>query len=167
LPEADFFTFAADGNQPQNGRPDSTVHAKRFEDTALSKISSMQLSETYRSAIIASTILRIAEPASDTRHTRLLVAKSLDVIRPGGVMAVITSRFTMDKLDSTVRRHLADGSTLLGALRLPNTASRPERRKNCAPAFVFIWLRVSGRERPNLNRKPRRAARTLFLAHLS
>ncbi|MGH9446316.1 MAG: hypothetical protein ACRD3O_11405, partial [Terriglobia bacterium] len=49
------------------------------------------------------------------------LAKSLDVVRPGGVIAVITSRFTMDKVDSTVRRHLAEGLVLLGALRLPNT----------------------------------------------
>jgi adenine-specific DNA methylase len=50
------------------------------------------------------------------------LAKTLDVVRPGGVIAVITSRYTMDRADAAVRRHLSDGSILLGAVRLPNTA---------------------------------------------
>jgi len=49
-------------------------------------------------------------------------AKSLDKTRPGGVVALIASRYTMDKQDSAIRRYLADRADLLGAIRLPNTA---------------------------------------------
>jgi hypothetical protein len=48
------------------------------------------------------------------------LTKTLDVVRPGGLIALITSRYTMDKEDSTVRLHLSDGAILLGAVRLPN-----------------------------------------------
>ena len=49
-------------------------------------------------------------------------AKSLDQVRPGGVVAFVTSRYTMDAKDSTVRRYLAQRAELLGAIRLPNNA---------------------------------------------
>lgn len=49
-------------------------------------------------------------------------AKSLDQVRPGGVVAFVTSRYTMDAKDSTVRRYLAQRAELLGAIRLPNDA---------------------------------------------
>ena len=49
-------------------------------------------------------------------------AKALDQVRPGGVVAFVTSRYTMDAKDSTVRRYLAQRAELLGAIRLPNDA---------------------------------------------
>ena len=51
-------------------------------------------------------------------------AKSLDQVRPGGIVAFITSRYTMDAKDSSVRRYLAQRAELLGAIRLPNNAFR-------------------------------------------
>lgn len=50
------------------------------------------------------------------------LCKALDQLRPGGVMAVVTSRFTMDSKDSAARKYLAERAGLLGAIRLPNTA---------------------------------------------
>lgn len=50
------------------------------------------------------------------------IAKSLDQVRPGGVVAVITTKGTLDKADSSVRRYLAQRAELIGAVRLPNTA---------------------------------------------
>lgn len=50
------------------------------------------------------------------------IAKSLDQVRPGGVVAVITTKGTLDKADSSVRRYLAQRADLVGAVRLPNTA---------------------------------------------
>ena len=57
-------------------------------------------------------------------------AKALDQVRPGGVVAFVTSRYTMDAKDSTVRRYLAQRAELLGAIRLPNDAFKrmPELR---------------------------------------
>ncbi len=54
-------------------------------------------------------------------------AKALDQVRPGGVVAFVTSRYTMDAKDSTVRRCLAQRAELLGAIRLPNDAFKKER----------------------------------------
>ncbi len=47
-------------------------------------------------------------------------AKTLDKVRPGGVIAFVTSRFTMDKANSSVRRYISERAELLGAIRLPN-----------------------------------------------
>lgn len=49
-------------------------------------------------------------------------AKTLDKVRPGGVVAFITSKGTLDKANSSVREYLAQRAELLGAVRLPNTA---------------------------------------------
>ena len=49
-------------------------------------------------------------------------AKAIDQVRPGGVVAFVTSRYTMDSKDSTARKHMAERADLLGAIRLPNNA---------------------------------------------
>ena len=59
------------------------------------------------------------------------LAKSLDVVRPGGVIALITSRYTMDKQDSAVRRHLADGSILVGRNPAAQYHIQGECRNGC------------------------------------
>ncbi|HEX4134546.1 MAG TPA: hypothetical protein VHY84_08060, partial [Bryobacteraceae bacterium] len=69
------------------------------------------------------------------------LAKSLDVARPGGVIAVITSRYTMDKHDSAVRRHLAEGSILLGAVRLPNTTFKANAGTDVTTDILFLQKR--------------------------
>ena len=51
-------------------------------------------------------------------------AKTLDQVRPGGVIAFVTSRYTMDKQSPEVRRYIAQRAELLGAIRLPNNAFR-------------------------------------------
>ena len=51
-------------------------------------------------------------------------AKAIDQVRPGGVVAFVTSRYTMDSKDSTARKHMAERADLLGAIRLPNNAFR-------------------------------------------
>ena len=50
------------------------------------------------------------------------IAKSLDLLKPGGIMAFISSKGTMDKRDTTVREYIAGRADLIGAIRLPNTA---------------------------------------------
>ena len=72
------------------------------------------------------------------------LAKSLDVVRPGGLIALITSRYTMDKQDSAVREHLADGAVLLGALRLPNTAFKANAGTDVTTDVLFLQKRSSG-----------------------
>ncbi len=122
--------------------PDSTVHHKGFEDTPLPK-------NFFDLAIgnIPFGNYPVYDPAY-RRYPHLthaihdyFLAKCLDVVRPGGVVAVITSRFTMDKLDSTVRRHLADGAILLGAVRLPNAAFKANAGTEVTTDILFLQKR--------------------------
>ena len=65
-------------------------------------------------------------------------AKSLDQVRPGGVVAFVTSRYTMDAKDSTVRRYLAQRAELLGAIRLPNNAFKANAGTEVVSDIVFL-----------------------------
>ena len=71
-------------------------------------------------------------------------AKALDQVRPGGVVAFVTSRYTMDSKDSTVRRYLAQRAELLGAIRLPNDAFK----KNAGAEVVSDIIFLQKRDRP-------------------
>ena len=71
-------------------------------------------------------------------------AKALDQVRPGGVVAFVTSRYTMDAKDSTVRRYLAQRAELLGVIRLPNDAFK----KNAGAEVVSDIIFLQKRDRP-------------------
>ena len=73
--------------------------------------------------------------------------KTLDKIRPGGVVAFITSKGTMDKKDPSVRRYLAERAELLGAIRLPNNAFQ----SNAGTSVVSDILFLQKRERPAIS----------------
>ena len=68
-------------------------------------------------------------------------AKAIDQVRPGGVVAFVTSRYTMDAKDSTVRRYLAQRAELLGAIRLPNNAFRANAGTEVVSDIVFLQKR--------------------------
>src|SRR5699024_10110533 len=68
-------------------------------------------------------------------------AKSLDQVRPGGVVAFVTSRYTMDAKDSTVRRYLAQRAELLGAIRLPNNAFKANAGTEVVSDIIFLQKR--------------------------
>ena len=68
-------------------------------------------------------------------------AKALDQVRPGGVVAFVTSRYTMDAKDSTVRRYLAQRAELLGAIRLPNNAFRANAGTDVVSDILFMQKR--------------------------
>ena len=76
-------------------------------------------------------------------------AKALDQVRPGGIVAFVTSRFTMDSKDSTARKHLAERADLLGAVRLPNNAFKA----NAGTEVVSDILFLQKLERP-IDREP-------------
>ena len=71
-------------------------------------------------------------------------AKALDQVRPGGVVAFVTSRYTMDAKDSTVRRYLAQRAELLGAIRLPNDTFKANAGTDVVSDIIFLQRR----ERP-------------------
>lgn len=74
------------------------------------------------------------------------IAKSLDLVRPGGVVAVVTSSGTMDKQNPSVRQYIASHADLLGAIRLPNNAFR----KNAGTDVVSDILFLQKRDRSSL-----------------
>ena len=68
-------------------------------------------------------------------------AKTIDQIRPGGVIAFVTSRFTMDSKDSSARKHMAERADLLGAIRLPNNAFRANAGTDVVSDIIFLQKR--------------------------
>jgi N12 class adenine-specific DNA methylase len=91
----------------------------------------------------------VADKKYDRLHFQIhdyFLAKSIDQVRPGGVVAVITSAGTMDKQSSTAREYLAERADLLGAIRLPNNAFR----RNAGTDVVSDILFLQKRETPSI-----------------
>ena len=76
-------------------------------------------------------------------------AKAIDQVRPGGVVAFVTSRYTMDSKDSTARKHMAERADLLGAIRLPNNAFKANAGTDVVSDIIFLQKR----DRP-IDREP-------------
>jgi N-6 DNA Methylase len=125
--------------------PDSTIFAKGFEDTPLP--------DNFFDAVIGNIPFgnyAVYDPAYRCKPslTRTIhdyfFAKSLDKTRVGGVMALITSHYTMDKYDTTVRRTLAERTDLIGAIRLPNTAFKANAGTEVTTDILFLQKRAPG-----------------------
>lgn len=89
-----------------------------------------------------------AYQVSDRRYDRhhfmihdYFIAKSLDLVRPGGVVAVVTSSGTMDKQNSAVRQYIANRAELLGAIRLPNNAFQRNANTSVVSDILFFQKR--------------------------
>ena len=67
--------------------------------------------------------------------------KAIDQVRPGGIVAFVTSRYTMDSKDSTARKHMAERADLLGAIRLPNNAFRANAGTDVVSDIIFLQKR--------------------------
>nr|WP_243417140.1 SNF2-related protein [Pseudoflavonifractor phocaeensis] len=85
---------------------------------------------------------------NDERYNKLgfsihnyFFAKALDKVRPGGIVAFLTSRYTMDSKDEAVRRYLAQRAELLGAIRLPNNAFRANAGTDVVSDILFLQKR--------------------------
>jgi N12 class adenine-specific DNA methylase len=128
--------------------PDATIFAKGFEET--------RLPDNFFDAVIGNIPFGnypVHDPAyKNSPVTRTIhdyfLAKSLDKLRTGGVMALITSRYTMDKQDSTIRRYLSDRADLVGAIRLPNTAFKANAGTEVTTDILFLQKRVPGSATP-------------------
>ena len=68
-------------------------------------------------------------------------AKAIDQVRPGGVVAFVTSRYTLDSKDSSARKHIAERADLLGAIRLPNTAFKANAGTEVVSDIIFLQKR--------------------------
>jgi len=125
--------------------PDSTIFQKGFEETPLP--------DNYFDAVVGNVPFgdyAVHDPSMKHQLTRAIhdyfFAKSLEKLRPGGVMALITSRYTLDKQDETVRRYLAEKADLLGAIRLPNTAFKGNAGTEVTTDILFLRKRSPGVE---------------------
>ena len=68
-------------------------------------------------------------------------AKAIDQVRPGGIVAFVTSRYTLDSKDSAARKHIAERADLLGAIRLPNNAFRANAGTDVVSDIIFLQKR--------------------------
>ena len=68
-------------------------------------------------------------------------AKAIDQVRPGGIVAFVTSRYTMDSKDSTARKHMAERADLLGAIRLPDNAFKANAGTDVVSDIIFLQKR--------------------------
>jgi N12 class adenine-specific DNA methylase len=126
--------------------PDATIFAKGFEDTPLP--------DNYFDVILGNVPFGdygVHDPTMKPQLTRAIhdyfFAKSLEKVRPGGLMALITSRYTMDKRSDTIREHLAERADLLGAIRLPNTAFKGNAGTEVTTDILFFRRRQNGAEK--------------------
>jgi len=123
--------------------PDATIFAKGFEETPLP--------DNYFDAVVGNVPFgdyAVHDPAMKPQLTRAIhdyfFAKSLEKLRPGGVIALITSRYTMDKQVDAIRCHLAGQADLLGAIRLPNTAFKDNAGTEVTTDILFLRKRAPG-----------------------
>ena len=68
-------------------------------------------------------------------------AKAIDQVRPGGIVAFVTSRYTLDSKDSSARKHIAERADLLGAIRLPNSAFKANAGTEVVSDIIFLQKR--------------------------
>lgn len=73
-------------------------------------------------------------------------AKTIDKVRPGGLMVFVTSRYTMDKQDAKARQYIADRADLLGAIRLPQTAFKENAGTEVVTDVLFFQRRAPGQD---------------------
>ena len=125
--------------------PDTTVFAKGFEETPLP--------DNYFDVVVGNVPFgdyAVHDPTMKRGMTRAIhdyfFAKSLEKVRTGGVVALITSRYTMDKQDESVRKYLGEKADLLGAIRLPNTAFRENAGTEVTTDILFLQKREKGVE---------------------
>ena len=119
--------------------PSANIHIQGFEETGF-KDESFDL--------IIGNVPFGSYKVNDKRYNKLnflihdyFIAKSLDVARAGGIIAVITSNGTLDKQSPEVRRYIAQRAELLGAIRLPNTAFKRSAGTEVTSDILFLQKR--------------------------
>jgi N12 class adenine-specific DNA methylase len=118
--------------------PDADIRIESFRDT--------RLPEGSLDAVIGNP--PFADVRLDYRGQKLalhdfFIAKSLDGLKPGGILAVVTSHYTLDKQNAAVREHLAEQADFLGAIRLPSDAFKREGTA-VVTDILFLRKRASG-----------------------
>lgn len=119
--------------------PEAEIQVKGFEQTSYP--------DHFFDVVIGNipfNSIRVDDPRYNRHNFRIhdyFLAKSLDQVRPGGIVAVITSKYTMDKANSKARRYLAQRAELLGAIRLPNNAFKQVTGTEATTDLLFLQKR--------------------------
>ena len=129
------------GKIAQNLYPNANIQIKGFEQTTF---------PNNHFDVVVGNVPFGAYTVYDSDYARnnfyihdYFLAKSIDKLKPNGVMAVITSTGTMDKLNPTVRKYLAERAELLGAIRLPNNAFKQNANTEVVADILFFKKRES------------------------
>lgn len=119
--------------------PDVNIQIKGFEETSFPN--------DYFDIVITNVpfgAYSVHDPMYNQHHFYIhdyFIAKSLDKVRSGGIVAVITSKGTMDKTNPSVRKYIADRAELLGAIRLPNNAFEQTAKTKVTTDILFFQKR--------------------------
>ncbi|MFD2274738.1 N-6 DNA methylase [Undibacterium arcticum] len=108
--------------------------------------------EIHRSGVSQFFLMRSIVTSPNFSIHNYFIAKSLDKVRDGGVVAVVVSNFFMDAQNSAAREWIADRAHLLGAVRLPNTAFKENALTEVTTDIVFLSKKK--RKREKRRRKP-------------
>lgn len=120
--------------------PKADIFIKGYEDT--------QFSDSFFDVVVGNIPFNRIK-VSDRRYDRYnfmihdyFIAKSLDKVRSGGILALITSKFTLDKENQSVRKYIAQRAELIGAIRLPETAFKAIAGTEAVTDILFLKKRV-------------------------
>lgn len=126
--------------------PQARVEITGFQDAKTPEnFYDLLISNVPFSEVLPFTDSRYDEKVIPTLHDYFFV-RGLDVLRPGGVMAFITSSGTMDKANPTVRNYLSNHADLLGAIRLPNNAFSENAGTEVVTDIIFLRKRARGEQ---------------------
>lgn len=119
--------------------PQAKVQVKGFEETSF---------PTEYFDIVVSNVPFGGYSVYDSEYSRqkfmihdYFIAKSIDRVKPNGIVAVVTSKGTLDKLNPTARKYMAERAELLGAIRLPNTAFKQTANTEVVTDILFFQKR--------------------------
>ena len=123
----------------KNLYPDADIQVTGFEQTAFSD---------HFFDVMVGNVPFNAIKVDDPRYNKYnlpihdyFIAKSLDKVRPGGMLALITSKFTMDKANSKMRKYIGGKAELIGAIRLPNNAFKQVAGTEATTDILFLKKR--------------------------
>lgn len=120
--------------------PQADILIKGYEDT--------EFSDSFFDVVVGNVpfhSIRVSDRRYDRYNFKIhdyFLAKSLDKVRSGGIVAVITSRFTLDKENQSVRKYIAQRAELIGAIRLPENAFKQVAGTEVTADILFLKKRV-------------------------
>ncbi len=120
--------------------PQANVQIKGFEDTSF---------PDDKFDVVVGNVPFGGYGVADSAYNRYnfkvhdyFLAKSVDKVKPGGIVAIVTSKGTMDKLNPSARKYVAERAELLGAIRLPNTAFKQTAGTEAVADILFFRKRT-------------------------